>query len=53
MIVRMKKFTQEKNKNSSEGIFFPEKCCCIMISVYTVNFLAVFRLKRNKRRYDK
>lgn len=53
MFVRMKTFTQEENKSSSEGTFFPKKCCCIMISVYTLNFLVMFHLKRNKRRYDK
>lgn len=48
MIIRTRTFTHEDNRNSFKVTFFPEKCCCIMIPVYTVVFLEVFYLKRIK-----
>lgn len=40
----------ENTKNSSEGIFFPEKCHCIMICTYLFAFIAAFYFKINERR---
>lgn len=48
MIIRRKTFKYEDAKNSSEGIFFPEKCCCIMICAYVFVFIAVFYFKKMK-----
>lgn len=55
IIIRSKTFMYEDIKNSSEGIFFPEKCCCIMICAYMFVFIVVFYFKRNERRekFDK
>lgn len=50
MIIRRKTFKYEDAKNSSEGIFFPEKCCCIIICAYVFVFIAVFYFKKNERR---
>lgn len=50
MILRRKMFMYEDTKNSSEGIFFPEKCNCIMICTYLFAFIVAFYFKINERR---
>lgn len=40
----------EDIKNSFEAVFFPEKCCCIMICAYMFVFIVLFYFKRDERR---